>query len=184
MGLLTWQWGGSYCLVAFVTTWINFSFRGKSKFLISLLNSRSCAFKEAFCRKMTRFGDTTVVPLQSPPTSNNIQLTRLPPCRSPPSSAVSDRHAVLTPSWGTAKVFMDLIARQAVIRLFSWLHTPQTGRKRNKKEGGNGEQSPLNTSKEMLCAGGREELFHGQELCYECIHFMVGRGRNKPVSWK
>lgn len=79
---------------------------------------------------------------------------------------------------------MDLIARQAVIRLFSWLCTPQTGRKRHKKEGSNGEYSPLNTFEEMLYAGGREELFHGEELCYECIYFEVGRGRNQLVSWK
>lgn len=73
---------------------------------------------------------------------------------------MSDRHAELTPSWGTAKVFMDLIARQAAIRLLSWLHTPQTGRKRNKKKSGNGEESLLNTLREMPCAGGQEELFH------------------------
>lgn len=36
----------------------------------------------------------------------------------------------------------------------------------------------------MLYAGGQEELFHGEELCYECIYLEVGRGRNKPVSWK
>lgn len=109
----------------------------KSKFLFSLQNSRCCAFKGTFSSKMTGFRDTTVVPLQPPPTPNSIQ--RLPPCRSPPSSAVSDSRAVLTPSWGTAKGFLDLIARQAAIRLFSWLHTPQTGRKRNEKEGGNRE---------------------------------------------
>jgi len=79
---------------------------------------------------------------------------------------------------------MELIARQAVIRLFSWLHIPQTGRKRSKKGGGNGEWSPLNTFKEMPCAGGQEEFFHGEKPCYEYIYFEVGRGKNKPVSWK
>lgn len=103
-----------------------------------------------------------------------------PPLCSP--LCLSDRHAVLTPSWGTAKVFMDLIARQAVIRLFSWLHTPQTGRKRNKKAAAESKvlSTPLGDAE---CWRG-ERLFHGQELCYECVSVKVGRGRNKPVSWK
>lgn len=77
---------------------------------------------------------------------------------------------------------MDPIARQAVIRLFSWLHTPQTGIKRNKEAAPQSKvlSAPLG---DAACWRAREAL-HGQELWYECVCVEVGRGRNKPVSWK
>lgn len=89
--------------------------------------------RKHFAEKITRFGDTTAVPLQPPP----------PTSHKTPGSAVSDRHAALTPSWGTAKAFLDLIARQAAIRLLAWLCTPQAGSRRNEKGRSSGKDGGL-----------------------------------------
>lgn len=142
--LLALQWGDSYWPVSSVTTRVNFSWMSNICWHGSQNSFSHCRIPGAVPLR-----EHFAVNRQDSVTLEKSLFSLLPHqiassawaatgC-SPPSSAVSDSPAVLTPSWGTAKGFLDLTARQAAIRLFSWLHTPQTGSKRNEKEGGNRE---------------------------------------------
>lgn len=59
---------------------------------------------------------------------------------------------------------------------------PTDSIKRNKKAAT--ESKVLSTPLGDAVCWRAREAFHEQELCYECMYVEVGRGRNKPVSWK
>lgn len=111
-------------------------------------------------------------------------MTQLLSCISHHSLTVSDRCTVLTLSWWTAKIFMNLITRRAVIRPFSRLCTLLAVKKEKRRKRRRRKKTAL------------FHYFYSCDTCqragvgFDCgelylnHHIRAGEGGNKPIPWK